>query len=344
MINHRWHMSLSAVLVGLTLHASALFAGQGTTAHRPAKGRGTAKAWVPTLAPDGQPDLQGVWSNNSATPLERPAVLAGRTLLTDEEVATLKSRAARLFNDPGSDFPVGDAAFLAALENVDHVQNPISPDNPNLQEIRDFDRRTSLIVTPTDGRIPYTPEGARRQAAAIAGRAHPAPADPEDLPNDLRCITSGVPRLAAGANSYYQFVQTPGYVILMSEVIHDARVIPLDGGPHLPASIRQWNGDPRGRWEGQTLVVDTTNFSAHSYFLGSTENLHLVERFTRIAEATIEYKITATDPAVWAQPWSAVILLKQTKDHIFEFACHEGNTQIMLDMLRGARAHPERDR
>src|SRR3954467_8685524 len=118
MINHRWHMSLSAVLVGLTLHASALFAGQGTTAHRPAKGRGTAKAWVPTLAPDGQPDLQGVWSNNSATPLERPAVLAGRTLLTDEEVATLKSRAARLFNDPGSDFPVGDAAFLAALENV----------------------------------------------------------------------------------------------------------------------------------------------------------------------------------------------------------------------------------
>src|SRR3954466_13492495 len=159
MMTHRSHVSLCGIVVGLTLHASASFAGQGTEIQRPANSSSTAKAWVPILAPDGHPDLQGVWSNNSATPLERPAVLAGRTLLTDEEVATLKSRAARLFNGPGSDFPVGDAAFLAALANVEHVQNPISPDNPNLQEIRDFDRRTSLIVTPTDGRIPYTLEG-----------------------------------------------------------------------------------------------------------------------------------------------------------------------------------------
>jgi hypothetical protein len=265
-------------------------------------------------------------------------------LLTDEEVATLKARAARLFNDPDSDFPVGDAAFLAALNNVDHVKSPNAPDSPIYQEHREFDNRTSLLIAPADGKIPYTAEGTRRQAAAIARRARPAPADPEDLPNDLRCITSGVPRLVAGGNSYYQLVQTPVYVVLMTEVIHDARVMPLDGRLHLPASVRQWNGDPRARWEDQTLVVDTTNFSGNSYFLGSTENLHLVERFTRIAEDTIEYQISAIDPGVWAQPWSAVILLKQTKDHIFEFACHEGNTEIMLDMLRGARAHPEADR
>jgi len=344
MMTHRSHVSLCGIVVGLTLHASASFAGQGTEIQRPANSSSTAKAWVPTLAPDGHPDLQGIWSNNSATPLERPAALAGRLLLTDEEVATLKARAARLFNDPDSDFPVGDAAFLASLNNVDHVKSPNAPDSPIYQEHREFDNRTSLVIAPTEGTIPYTAEGTRRQAAAIARRARPAPADPEDLPNDLRCITAGVPRMLTGVNSYYQFVQTPGYVVLTSEVIHEARVIALDGRPHLPASVRQWNGDPRARWEHQTLVVDTTNFSGNSYFLGSTDQLHLVERFTRIAEDTIEYKITATDPDVWAHQWSAVILLKQTKDHVYEYACHEGNTEIMLDMLRGARTHPEVDR
>jgi hypothetical protein len=336
-MSHRWRASLNTVVVAVALHATASPAAQGQAIGTPARKTFTAKTWMPARTLDGQPDLQGIWANNSATPLERPAVFAGRALLTDAEVTELKARAARLFDDAESDFPAGDAAFLAALANPEHFKNPNAPDNPIYQDKRDFDSRTSLVVTPSDGKIPFTPEGTRRQAAALERRLHPAPDDPEDLPNDLRCITFGVPRLGAGYNSYYQVVQTRGYVVLFGEVIHDARIIPLDGRPHLPANIRQWNGDSRGRWEGQTLIVDTTNFSSKSYFLGSTEDLHLVERFTRIAEGTIEYKITATDPSIWKQAWSAVILLKQTKDKIYEFACHEGNYEIMFDMLAGAR-------
>jgi hypothetical protein len=339
-MNHRWRGSFITVVIAVAFHGSASLAGQGPTIGAPARKTVTAKAWMPSRTPDGQPDLEGIWANNSATPLERPAVFAGRALLTDDEVTELRTRAARLFNDADSDFPAGDNAFLAALADAEHFKNPNAPDNPIFQVERDFDNRTSLVVAPSDGRIPFTPEGQRREATANERRLHPAPADPEDLPNDLRCITFGVLRLGgngAGYNAYYQIAQTRDYVLLFGEVIHDARVIPLDGRPHLPSSVRQWNGDPRGRWEGQTLVVDTTNFSAKSYLLGSTEDLHLVERFTRVAEDTIEYKITATDPTVWAQAWSAVILLKKTKDRIYEYACHEGNYEIMFDMLAGAR-------
>lgn len=228
------------------------------------------------------------------------------------------------------------------LANVGRYENPNRTIESALDmEERDFDNRTSLIVAPVDGKIPFSPEGQRRQATAVTARLHPAPTDPEDLPNDLRCITFGVPRLggnAAGYNSYYQIEQTRGYVILFGELIHDARVIPLDGRPHLPSSVRQWNGDSRGRWEGDTLVVDTINFSNKSYFLGSTENLHLVERFTRVAEDTIDYEITASDPGAWTHPWTAAVHLKQGRGRMYEYACHEGNYQVMVDMLAGANA------
>jgi hypothetical protein len=275
--------------------------------------------------------------------LERPAALAGRALLTDQEVTDLKNRAARIFNDADSDFAPGDNVFLAVLANSDHYKNPNRTiENALDMEARDFDdKRTALIVMPADGKIPFTQEGRRRQTAAMERRLSPAPVDPEDLPNDLRCITFGVPRLggnAAGYNSYYQIVQTRGYVVLFGELIHDARVIPLDGRPHLPSSVRLWNGDSRGRWEGETLIVDTTNFSSKSYFQGSTENLHLVERFTRVAKDTIEYEISASDPGTWTQPWTAVVHLKQTQNRVYEYACHEGNYQIMVGMLAGANA------
>ena len=157
----------------------------------------------------------------------------------------------------------------------------------------------------------------------------------------LRCLTFGVPRLggnAASYNNYYEIVQSPGYVVLVGEAIHDARVIPLDGRPHLPSNIRQWHGDSVGRWEGNTLVVDTTNFSAKSNFFGSAENLHLVERFTRVAPDTITYQITLDDPTTWTRPWTAVVRLKKTQDKMFEYACHEGNYDVMHGMLAGARA------
>jgi hypothetical protein len=343
-MNHGWLAPLNALALAAAAGslASASLAAQRKALEPAAKKTVTAKTWKPSRTPDGQPDLHGIWVNNSATPLERPDALAGRALLKDEEVIDLKKRADRLFKDAASDFAAGDNAFLAVLANAEHYDNPNRTIESALEmEGRDFDNRTSLIVTPADGKIPFTPEGKRRQAAAVEARLHPAPADPEDLPNDLRCITFGVPRLGgngAGYNSYYQIEQTPGYVILFGEVIHDARVIPLDGRPHLPSSVRPWNGDSRGRWDGLTLVVDTTNFSNKSYFLGSTEHLHLVERFTRVAEDTIDYEISASDPGAWTQSWTAVVHLKQTQNRMYEYACHEGNYQIMVDMLAGANA------
>jgi hypothetical protein len=334
--------SLTALIVTLVTGWLAVVpaSGQAPVAATQSKQSSAAKPWSAPLMPDGHPDFQGVWVNNSATPLERPNALKGRAFLTDEEVAALKSRAAR-FRDNDSDFAGGDNLYLAALSGVEKYKSPVATGGADAGADRDFENRTSLIVDPPDGKVPFTPDGQRRQADATAVRARPSPEGPEDLPNDLRCLTFGVPRLggnAAGYNSYYQIVQTPGYIVLFGEVIHDARVIPLDGRPHLPADVRLWHGDSRGRWEGRTLVIDTTNFSAKSYFQGSSENLHLIERLTRSAADTIDYEITVSDPGTWTQPWTAVVHLRQSSDRIFEYACHEGNERTVTDMLLGARA------
>src|SRR5439155_26917229 len=162
----------------------------------------------------------------------------------------------------------------------------------------------------------------QRQAAAESRQR--LPAGPEDLSNALRCITFGVPRLGgnfgAGPYSYYQILQSPSYVVLIMEIIHEARIIPLDGRPHLSQSIRQWSGDSRGRWEGKTLVVDTTNFSTKSDFMGSSDHLHLVERFTRVAPDRVDYQIEVDDPTMWTKPWTAVIQLKQSDARLYEYA------------------------
>jgi hypothetical protein len=289
----------------------------------------------------GQTDLQGVWLSSSATPLERPKGLEGKPFLTDAEVAELKKRAQRLFKQGNSDFASGDNAFLAAYANVEQYKNPnISTGGAEDMVDREFDNRTSLIVDPPDGKLPaLTPAAQRRQAAAEEAAKHPA-TRPEDLTNFIRCITFGVPRVGgnfgAGPYSYYQIFQTAGYVVLFTEMIHEARIIPLDGRPHLPQNIRLWSGDSRGRWEGKTLVVDTTNFSTKSNYMGSGENLHLVERFMRIAPNRIDYTVTIDDPTTWTKPWTAVVRLKQTPEHIYEFACHEGNYVSMVSMLSGA--------
>jgi hypothetical protein len=288
----------------------------------------------------GQADLQGVWLSNSATPLERPKGLEGKPFLTDAEVAELKKRAQRLFKQGNSDFASGDNAFLAAYANVEQYKNPnISTGGAEDMVDREFDNRTSLIVNPPDGKLPaLTPAGQRRQAAAAEAAKRPT-TRPEDLTNFIRCITFGVPRVGgnfgAGPYSYYQIFQTAGYVVLFTEMIHEARIIPLDGRPHLPQNIRQWSGDSRGRWEGKTLVVDTTNFSTKSNFMGSAEDLHLVERLTRVAPNRIDYTVTIDDPTTWTKPWTAVIRLKQTQENIYEFACHEGNYVSMVAMLSG---------
>ena len=303
-----------------------------------------SKKWTPPRTADGQPDLQGVWLDNSATPLERPAALEGRQSLTEAEVTELKHRAARLFKNGASDFAAGDNVFLAALANPDRYDNPNATQVSNVMIDREFDNRTSLITDPPDGKIPPLTEAARARLAKTPGALGAGlrpPASVKDLNNALRCITAGVPRLGgrygAGDFGYYEIVQSPGNVLLFSEVIHEARVIPLDGRPHLPPEIRLWQGDSRGRWEGETLVIDTTNFSPESDFLGARENLHVVERLTRLAPNEIRYEITLDDPTTWTRPWSATIRLRRRDEKIYEFACHEDNRPLE-GILAGARA------
>jgi hypothetical protein len=212
---------------------------------------------------------------------------------------------------------------------------------------RELENRTSLIVDPVDGKVPpFTAEAQKRNGRSPAPNSvgpHP-PAGPEDLSNALRCITYGVPRLGtaningAGPLGYYQILQAPGYVVLLMEAIHETRIIPLDGRPHLSQSLRQWSGDSRGHWDGNTLVVDTTNFSPQSNFMGAAENLYIVERFTRVAADAINYEITLNDRTTWTRPWTAAIHLKRTPDKIYEYACHEGNVHTMEGILGAARA------
>jgi len=303
---------------------------------------GSTHAWTPPLGPDGHPDLQGTWLNSSATPLERPKALEGRATLTDEEVAELRRRADRLFKGTNADFAGGDAVFLAALNDIDRFTSTTATGSTYEMIEREFDNRTSLVVDPPDGRIPPSTAAAQERREAIDAARRRAEG-PEDFTLVERCLTYGMPRVSgsntgAGPNGYYQIVQTPGYVVLFLEVIHEARIIPLDGRPHLPATVGLWQGDSRGRWEGSTLVVDTTNFSPRNNFMGSSERLHMVERLTRVAPDQIDYAITIDDPSTWTKPWTAVIRLKRSTQRLFEYACHEGNYEIVRGMFGAARA------
>ena len=305
---------------------------------------GTAEEpWTMPRTPDGRPDLQGVWANNSATPLERPATFAGKATLTEEEVAALTEAAGRLFGAAG-DAAFGDGVFQAALANLEETTSR-DGGTGNYSSVwmveRDFDNRTSLITDPEDGKVPaMTPEGQQRPRAVL-GRMLQSPSGPEDLIPQVRCITYGLPRVGgivdAGYNSYYQIFQTSNYVVILAEMIHDVRIIPLGDRPHVRDQIRQWHGDSRGRWEGDTLVVETTNFSPKSNYRGASDNLHLIERFTRVGPQTLHYEITVADPTTWTRQWTARVPLRHTEDAIFEYACHEGN-YAMAGILAGARA------
>ncbi|HTS47424.1 MAG TPA: hypothetical protein VMH05_05740 [Bryobacteraceae bacterium] len=305
-----------------------------------------AKNWTAPLTPDGHPDLQGTWLNKSATPIERPKQLEGREFLTDDEVAELQQRADKIFKDGRSDAATGDAVFLAALTNKETFKSATSTGDSSGVD-REFDNRTSLIIDPPDGKIPpYTAAGRQRRAAYIAAAAGAnQPASPQDLTLEQRCLSLGIPRLGgnigAGLMGYYQIVQTPDSVLFFMEAYHDIRVIALDGRPHLPANIGTWEGDARGYWEGNTLVVDTTNFSDKTNFMGAGADLHLIERFTRVAPDEIRYEIMIDAPNTWVRPWTVMVRLKRTEEKIYEFACHEGNAPIMETMLSGVRGNPK---
>jgi hypothetical protein len=327
-----------------------LLPGQATSQSINAKpARAEGKAWTPPRTSDGQPDLQGVWANNNATPLERPKQLAGRPYLTEQEVAALKKKSHELFDDGNSDAAFGDSVFTSVLANVKGEKDGFKSVDGGTGDYssvwlveRNFDNRTSLISDPVDGRLPaLTPEGQKRQAAVAAVRAR-RPEGPEDRSLSERCITFGAPRLGAGYNSYYQIVQSPDSVVIEMETIHDARIVPLDGRPHLPSTVRTWLGDSRGHWEGDTLVVDTTNYKA-GVFMNASEKLHVVERFTRTGPDVLKYEVTVDDPETWTKPWTAMIPLTHSRDFIWEYACHEGNYG-MTGILGGARAEEKAER
>jgi hypothetical protein len=318
----RRHIGLA--LVVFTTLAGATVIAQSTRA---------SKAWTAPKTADGQPDLQGVWTNATLTPFERPAALRDQAFLTDAEAAQIEQRAAT---------------------NRDEEAPPRAGDVGNYNQVW-FDsgervvstRRTSLVIDPPDGRVPVRPdaEASRDYASAHQGDSY------EFMSVWDRCITRGVPggMFPAGYNNAYQIVQSPGYVVIHYEMIHEARIIPIDGRPHLPSQVRSWNGDPRGRWDGNTLVVDTTNYNDKGWIttaaaggrikgIRQTEALHVVERFTRIDKDTINYEATIDDPKTFVRPWTVAIPLHRNPQYrLYEYACHEGNRAVE-GVLRGARA------
>jgi hypothetical protein len=276
-------------------------------------------------------DLEGIWNFATLTPFERPAALAGQEFFTEEQAAKF---AADTIGNNDRDRRDGGAAVDAARGVGDYWF-----DRGTRVATLDGRKRTSWVIDPPDGRVPpLTPE-ARAQAAARAADAREHPADgPENRSLQERCLAfnAGPPIALGPYNNYVRIFQMPGSVIVLTEMIHDARIIPTDGRPHLPPNVRQWLGDSRGRWEGNTLVVDTTNFTAKTNFRGSGEGLHLVERFTRADANTLRYEFTVDDPATFTKPWTAVLPMTRSDDRMFEYACHEGN-HALPNILGGAR-------
>jgi hypothetical protein len=312
------------ILIALTL--SVFVAVQRVAAQ--ARTSAPAKGSMPLRTPWGDPDLQGVWTNTTTTPLQRPEGFAGKEFLSDTERSALDVQAAGSADRPPR--PGDTGAY-----------------NSFWLERGKRSARTSLIIDPPDGRLPpVTSEGKKRTDALVESRKRP-PASWEDVSLYERCITRGMPgtMMPGFYNHNYQILQAPGYVAILVEMIHDARIIPLDGRPHLRPGVHQWLGDPRGHWEGNTLVVETTNFDDRVYerpatnntVFGTSANLRLIERFTRIDADTIDYQFTVTDPATFTKPWTAATPMTKMQVPIYEYACHEGNYGL-VGILRGARA------
>ena len=299
----------------------------------------------PRVTPWGDPDLQGAWTNATTTPLQRPAELALRESFTEEERAELDAQRAR----------TEQRACATELVVLQTAPPPTSTGSYNSFWLEQGTRtlQTSLIVDPPHGRLPELTPWAQRQADGLVAVRNSLsyPATWEEPSVFERCITRGLPAsmMPGFYNHNYQILQTPDYVVIYAEMIHDARVIPLDGRPQLDPAVRQWMGDSRGRWEGDTLVVETANFTGKVYerrvsntVFGASREMRVVERFRRVDGDTLDYRFTVTDPRTFAAPWTAAIPMTTLDGPIIEYACHEGNYS-MENMLRGAR-NKERSR
>ena len=334
---------LGALLVAVSLAGASLMAQSAKLP--PGAMYGADPSFKVPRTPDGRPDLQGVWSNNAVTPMTRPTQWKDRETITDAELQELKGLVAKNAEQSG------DAIFQNIVQlaldtktkgKFDQTSYDKSTGNYNQfwMADHDWDTRTSLVIDPPNGQFPpFTPEGQKRMASFFR-LATPDPSrrsGPEDLPLTERCMTYGAPRMGAGYNSYLQIVQAPDVVVLQQEMIHDSRIVSTIKRPHLPANVRQLHGDPRGWWEGDTLVVETTNYSDGTMMMGASRDMKITERYTRVSQDYINWVITVEDPSTWTAPWSMMVRLKRTTDQIYEYACHEGNYS-MTGILAGARA------
>jgi hypothetical protein len=320
--------------LGAAAFVTVLWVGTALPAGQSQSGR----PWVPPLTVDGQPDLQGYWTNDTYTPLERPAELAGKEFFTPEEaIAWVQRGVNRLNAQARTDIHYDDAIWQA--ENYSKQQN----------------QRTSLITDPRDGKVPpLTPEGRARHARQLVTERAASSDSARSRSLGERCISwgnVGPPMMPPTYNANFQILQTRDQVILRHEMMNDVRVIHLDGRPHPPRSVQWMAGHSVGRWDGRTLVVDTTNFTARTNFRGSPQNtrqdifaseaLHVIERFTRVGPQAIHYEFTVDDPATWTRSWSGEMPIRQFEGPIHEYACHEGNYGL-ANILRGARAEEAR--
>jgi len=290
--------------------------------------------WTAPRTPWGEPDLQGTYSNRTITPFERPANVAGREFFTPQEVAALEKRAQEQSGDEGRS--------KGTRGDVERAYNDFWWDRGT----KVTTPRTSLVIDPPDGRVPELTEEAKKRAAEEGKRPAFRGAGANGRGTDTwldrstfeRCITRGMPGAMSPTayNNNYRITQSPGYVAIQIEMLGGARVIPTDGRPHLNQSIRQWMGHSVARWEGETLVVDTTNFTDKVLYRGAAENLHLIERFTRVASGQIDYRVTVIDPSTFTKQWTVAIPYVDTGEDMFEYACHEGNYG-MEGILSGAR-------
>ena len=317
--NHRFASAAAAVVAVI---GSAVLSGQSTAPKTP---------W-------GEPDLQGTWSSEAelSVPFERPREYGERQLLTDAEFAQRLAQTERQLQSDNADFDLE----TADRSNAGAVGSATSPP-PHWLERGKTSRRTSLVIDPPDGRIPpLTPEAQKRGPGGGRGTFGGATFNSaQDLSLWERCISRGLPGAIFPTvyNANVRIVQGPGFVAITYEMIHDTRIIPTSGGPHVGPAVRGYFGDSRGRWEGNTLVVDVTNVTERNNYRGARETLHLIERFTRVDAGTLRYEVTADDPRTWTKPWTAAVDMTSKPEGLFEYACHEGNNS-MRNILSAARA------
>jgi hypothetical protein len=327
------NFACAAALVAFVVFALAPAPAAGQAAAPVAKTATGGKAYTPPRTPDGHPDLQGVWTNNTVTPMARPKGLGAKEFYTEAELAAnIKREQERL----DKNLEDGRPTEPGTAEDVHYDFSQFGLDRGQAKMV--WNRRTS-IITGQEGTIPPLTPQARDRIATRRARAKGHEFDgPEDRPLGARCIARagvGPPLLPTAYNSNLQIVQGAGYVALEAEMIHDVRIIPTDARPHIPPGVRQWMGDSVGHWEGNTLVIDTTNFTDRIPF-EDAQNVHVVERLTRVDADTILYQFTVEDPGMWTKPWSGELPITKIDGQLYEYACHEANYGLE-NTLRGAR-------